>query len=187
LPTSEYRIRGFIDTQRVDLSHLGPAGVVVGDERSCRIDPNDRFVLGIGRIDLRRKVVTALRDRGARFERVIHPSAVIAATADIGEGAVLCPFALLTDRVRVHDFAMLNLYASCGHDAAVGEFSVMSPYATLNGSATLEAEVFMGTHATVIPGKCVGARSTIGANSAVIDDVAPDSVMVGVPARPLHR
>ena len=62
LSKSEYQIRGFIDTQRIDLSHLGPAGVVVGDDASCRIDPDDRFVLAIARIDLRRRVVTTLRN-----------------------------------------------------------------------------------------------------------------------------
>ena len=186
LSADEYRIRGFIDTRSVDLSHLGPAGVVVGDDRSCRIEPDDRFVLAIARIDLRRKVVAALQDRGAQFLQVIHPTAVIAPTATIGEGVVVCPYAIVSDRGTLREFAMLNYYASCGHDAEVGAFSVLSPYATLTGYAALESEVFMGAHSTVIPRKRVGARSTIGANSAVIDDVASDTTMVGVPARPLH-
>ena len=96
---------------------------------------------------------------------------------------VICPFATVSDSVVLGDFAVLNFYSSCGHDALVGRFCVLSPYATLNGHAVLEDEVFLGTHATVTAHRRVGTRSKIGANSVAFRDVAPRSLVLGVPGQ----
>jgi acetyltransferase-like isoleucine patch superfamily enzyme len=45
--------------------------------------------------------------------------------------------------------------------------------------------VFMGSRATVIPGKKVGARSIVGAGAVVVADVPPGVTVVGNPARVL--
>lgn len=179
----ECRVKGFVDAEPVDLSSLGDGLRVIGNERDCRVDGEDRFVLAIGRMDVRRRVARALTERGARFTQLIHPTAVVAPTAQLGEGVVVCPFALVSDNVRLGDFSMLNFYASCGHDAVVGRYSVLSPYATLNGEAVLEDEVFLGTHATVVAGRRIGARSKISANSVAMRDVPAGALVLGVPGR----
>ncbi|MNY26624.1 putative acetyltransferase EpsM [compost metagenome] len=114
---------------------------------------------------------------------MIHPSAIVASTARIGEGVVICPFSLVSDGVKIDDFAMLNYYASCGHDAEIGAYSILSPYATVNGMSCLEDEVFMGTHSTVTARRRVGHRAKINANSVAMQDVAPRCLVIGVPGK----
>jgi acetyltransferase-like isoleucine patch superfamily enzyme len=60
---------------------------------------------------------------------------------------------------------------------------VLSPYATLGGNAHVAEDVFLGLHASVGPGKTVGARSTVSANSCVLTSAPCDSIVFGVPGR----
>ena len=48
-------------------------------------------------------------------------------------------------------------------------------------------DVWIGHGAILMPGVCVGAGAVIGAGAVVTHDVAPYTIVVGVPARPLRR
>lgn len=56
-----------------------------------------------------------------------------------------------------------------------------------NGFPTIEDDVWVGAGARILGPITVGARSRIGANAVVLQDVPPDSVAVGIPARILPR
>jgi acetyltransferase-like isoleucine patch superfamily enzyme len=77
----------------------------------------------------------------------------------------------------------MNYHSSLGHDASAGNFAVLSPYATLGGHAHVEDDVFLGLHASVGPGKTVGARSKVSANSCVLTSAPADSIVFGVPGK----
>lgn len=48
-------------------------------------------------------------------------------------------------------------------------------------------DVIIGSGAKVLGGLILGSRSRIGANSVVLSDVAPDMVVVGIPAKPVYK
>ena len=52
-----------------------------------------------------------------------------------------------------------------------------------NGYPTIEDDVIVGAGARILGPIRVGRGATIGANAVVLEDVAPGSVMVGVPAK----
>jgi serine O-acetyltransferase len=54
-----------------------------------------------------------------------------------------------------------------------------------NGCPVIEDDVVVGCGARILGPVRVGARARIGANAVVLDDVPPDSVVVGIPARPV--
>ena len=56
-----------------------------------------------------------------------------------------------------------------------------------NGYPVIEDDVWIGAGARILGPVRVGARSRIGANAVVLEDVPPDSVAVGIPARILPR
>jgi len=43
--------------------------------------------------------------------------------------------------------------------------------------------VFMGSRASIIPGKTVGSRAIVGAGAVVVRDVPAGVTVVGIPAR----
>jgi sugar O-acyltransferase (sialic acid O-acetyltransferase NeuD family) len=168
---AEYRVKGFLSNRPDDLKGFRIEASVLGDPESYRIEPGDRFLFAIGKPEIKRPLIERLKARGARFATLIHPTAVVAATAEIGEGVVVCPYCTVSDHVRLEDFAMLNFYASVGHDARIGRYAILSPYATVNGFAVLGDETFLGSHVTVTAGRKLGDGARVSANVAVHADV----------------
>lgn len=189
LDNANYRFKGFIDDNPVfnesPESHLKIIGAIHPGENQYTITDTDRFIYAIGNIENKRSIITELKNRGAKFITLVHPTAVVAETATLGEGVVVCPFALVSDHAIISDFVMINFYASCAHDTRVGKYTILSPYSTLNGFVELEDEVFLGTHATVVASRKIGNRTKISANSVAMTDIPPRSIVFGVPGK--HR
>jgi maltose O-acetyltransferase len=54
---------------------------------------------------------------------------------------------------------------------------------TMSAPITVGDDVWLGSGVIVLPGVTIGARSTVGAGSVVVDDIAPDSLALGAPAQ----
>jgi serine acetyltransferase len=54
------------------------------------------------------------------------------------------------------------------------------------GPVIIEDDVWLGTNAVVLPGVRVGRGAVVGAGAVVTRDVAPFTVVAGVPARPIR-
>ena len=162
----EFHIKGFLSNNPRHLDNFDIDVPILEDATTYKIEEKDRFIFAIGDIDAKKRIVTNMKNQGAKFITLIHPTAVVAKSAHIGEGVIT-----------------MNFYSSCGHDAKVGKYCILSPYATLNGFTILEDEVFLGTHATVIARKKVGYRSKVSANSVAMYDVPPHTLVYGVPGK----
>ncbi len=182
-PGDTSRIAGFLsaDTHVLDGHECGPG--IVGDPASYIPAAGDGFLLAIGIPAVRRRVAESLLARGAEFLSLVHPTAIVAPTATIGPGAILCPHVIVSDAARLGRCALMNYHASLGHDASAGDYCVLSPYASLGGHARAAEDVFLGMHASIGPGRSVGARSKVSANSCALVDVPPDRIVYGVPGR----
>jgi len=179
----QYKIKGFLDDNPKILDNYNIDIGIMGSLDNYEIKKQDRFLFAIGDIETKKHIVTNLKKKGAQFLTLVHPTVIVVDTAKIGEGVIICPFCLVSDNVILNDFVMMNTYSSCGHDARVGKYCILSPYSTINGFGVLEDEVFLGTHSTVIPGKKVGYKSKISANSVVMRDVPPNKMVFGVPGK----
>ncbi len=171
-----HRFRGFLGRE----PDAG-AAPLLGDPLDYTPQAEDRFILAIGDLDARARLVGALSDKGATFISFIHPQSIVSASSRIGQGTVIYPYAVVSNGAKIGDFAHLSLYASAGHDADVGRNCYLSPYATLNGGSRIADNVFLGSHATVGPQVTVGRNSTVSANSCALRNVPDESFVFGVP------
>jgi sugar O-acyltransferase (sialic acid O-acetyltransferase NeuD family) len=143
--------------------------------------PGDGLLLAIGIPYVLRRVAEDLSSRGALFLTLVHPTVVLAPTATIGVGAILCPYAIVSDSCVVGRCSLLNFHSSLGHDSQTGDYSVLSPHATLAGGARIGDDVFLGVHASVGPGIDVGSGSAVAANSCALASTSADALVFGVP------
>ena len=181
---AEYRFKGFLANElSEEAAELGP---LIGSPEDYEPATSDRFLLAIGAMEARHRITTELESRGGKFVSFVHPSAFVASSASVGNGAVIYPFAVVSNSARVADHVHLNYYASVGHDCQVGRACLLAPYATMNGFAVLEDQVYLSTHSTVVVAKRVGEWSKVSANSTVQRDVPSGSFVFGVPGKALR-
>ena len=182
-PTHASLIAGFLSADPRRLAGHDCDLPIIDSPDHYAPEAGDALLLAIGIPEARRRVAEVLQSRGAEFLTLIHPTAIVAPTASIGTGGILCPYSIVSDSARVGNHVLLNYHASLGHDASAGDYAVLSPYAALGGNAHVDADVFMGLHASVGPGRRIGARSKVSANSCALSDAPADSIIYGVPGR----
>ena len=182
-PDHAGRIAGFLSSDEHVLDGFEGCPEIIGHPDAYRRVEGDYLLLAIGVPYVRRQVAESLLAVGAAFLTLVHPTAIVAASARIGTGAILCPYSIASDACRVGRFVIMNYHTSLGHDASAGDFAVLSPYATLGGNAHVADDVFLGLHAAVAPSRSLGQRTKVAANSAAFVDVPADAIVFGVPGR----
>jgi sugar O-acyltransferase (sialic acid O-acetyltransferase NeuD family) len=186
-PAHRERIAGFLSDDPRRLDGFSNGLEILGSVASYVKLPGDYLLLGIGVPYARHMVADRLASQGAEFVTLLHPRSVVAESARIGQGSIVCPGAIVSDSATLGRCVLVNYHASLGHDAAARDYAVLSPYATLGGGATVGDDAFLGLHASVGPGRTVGARSKVSANSCVLSDTPADSIIYGVPGRIVPR
>jgi len=186
-PDHAQKIAGFLSADPTKLDGYSTNRPILGSPEDFKPQPTDGLLLAIGIPRVRREVAEQLEARGARFLTLIHPTAIVVDTAEIGSGSIICPYAIVSDAVRVGRFVLLNYHASLGHDSSAGDFAVFSPYAAIGGAACIGNDVLLGLHASVGPQRSVEARSVISANSCALSDAGPDALVYGVPGHVAAR
>jgi sugar O-acyltransferase (sialic acid O-acetyltransferase NeuD family) len=138
------------------------------------------LVLAVGRNGERAELSAVL---GARFGQAIHPSALIAASARIGEGTVVLHGAIVQPNASIGRHVLINTGASVDHDCRVGDHAHISPRAALSGHVEVGEGTHIGVGAVVIPKVKIGRWCRIGAGTVVIRDIPDNVTAVGNPAR----
>lgn len=148
-------------------------------ERARDVD----VAMGIGDNRVRALLVRRCREAGIGLAGVVHPAAVVAASASVGEGTVLMARAVINADAVVGPGVIVNTSAVVEHDVVVGEFAHLSPGAVLAGGSALGAFSSLGVGAVVLDDIAVGAGTIVGANAVVNRHLPDDVVAYGVPAR----
>ncbi|MFC6259623.1 2,3,4,5-tetrahydropyridine-2,6-dicarboxylate N-acetyltransferase [Levilactobacillus fujinensis] len=121
----------------------------------------------------------------------IEPGAMIRDQVEIGAHAVIMMGAILNIGAVVGAGTMIDMGAVLGGRATVGEESHIGANAVLAGviepaSATpvcVGNRVTIGANAVILEGVQIGDDAVVGAGAVVTKNVAPGTVVAGVPAR----
>jgi sugar O-acyltransferase (sialic acid O-acetyltransferase NeuD family) len=184
-PDGPWREVVFIDDNPEALAATRFPAVRVASVAEYRPADGDRVAISVGQPDAKMRFRESLAAMGVSFQTLVHPSAVIGATSELGEGCIVCPGCIVTANARIGRFVTLNVYATVGHDAVVSDYSTVGGHADVTGGATLEEGVFMGSHAVVAPRVRVRAFAVIGAGTVALRDVDGGMTVLGVPGSSL--
>lgn len=145
--------------------------------------PGDQLLMAIGTPAIKQRVAEMLTARGGRFASLIHPTTVIAGSARIGEGLILCPLSLVSADAQIGRLCSINALSSIGHDVRLGDYSTVSAHVDLTGSVAAGRSVMIGTGAKVLPRVKIGDGATIGAGSVVYRTVPTGRSVYAQPAK----
>jgi sugar O-acyltransferase (sialic acid O-acetyltransferase NeuD family) len=135
----------------------------------------------------RERYVEQVRALEVRFARLVHPSAVIAPTAVLGEGAVVQPGVVIGAHTTLGAHVMVNRGALIGHHAAIGDYVTIQPGANIGGATDIGARAYIALGAMVLDRRRVGEGALVAAGALVTRDVEPHVQVMGVPAREVRR
>ncbi len=141
------------------------------------------FVVAIGNAVIRKKIQTELSNAGLNIVSLIHPSAVVACTATIGEGTVVMAGAVVNPYAKIGRGCIVNTCASVDHDCVIGDFVHISVGAHVAGTVTVGDNTWIGIGASVSNNVSITGGCMIGAGAVVVKDINEPGTYVGVPAR----
>jgi len=156
------------------------------------------LVLGAGAVVCANAVVLA----GARIgegailgdQSYVRERAVIGERTLVGRNSAIDPHVTIGDRVRIQTDVYIAAYATIEDDVFVGPgvkttnddtMSRHGPEYALLG-CVLRRAARIGGAVTLCPGVEVGEEAYVAAGAVVTRDVAPRTVVMGVPARPVR-
>ena len=120
---------------------------------------------------------------GVRFTSLVHPSARVSRTAEIGEGAIVSAGAIVGAHARIGRHAIVNRGALIGHHTVIGDYATLGPGVNIGGCCVIGGATWVGIGAIVLDKLTVGRHSLVGAGALVTKEVGDRVQVMGVPAR----
>lgn len=167
-------------------SLLGSFPILSNEQEAIEFFLRDnRFALGLGGSAIRFALTQKFQGLGGQLVSVIAPSANVGAFDVILEpGLNIMHNAFISNATKIGQGSLINVGAGVHHNTILGRYCILSPGAKVLGRCQIDDFCHIGANATVLPDVHVGAYATVGAGAVVTRDVAPNTTVVGIPARP---
>ena len=154
-------------------------------QAACNQHGAEAFIVAIGgsRGRDRTSISSRLIEYGLLPLEARHETAWMANSARAGDGCQILARACVSENVEIGSFSIINTAAIVDHDSMIGTGVHIMPGATIAGEVVIESFSTIGSNATILPRIKIGSGAIVGAGAVVTKDVAPNSLVVGNPAR----
>lgn len=186
---SLYRVVGFVEKREAS-GVLGSQKIFSEKSIFNKKWNYNHFVFGIGtvgKVNLREKIYNEYLEQGFKPKSVICPQSYLSQNCDVGLGLQIFPMACVMSGVELGENVLLNTGAIIEHDSKIGNHSHIAPGAVVCGGVKIGQRVHIGAGAVIKQGVIIGDDAVVGAGAVVLQDVLPQKVVVGNPAKILHR
>jgi sugar O-acyltransferase (sialic acid O-acetyltransferase NeuD family) len=179
----DWVVKGFVDDNPDAFGGRRVSAPLLGTLRDYQPASDEVFVCAIGTPEVRRRCCETIEGRGGVLHTLVHRTAILGDEVQLGPGAILCPYAIVSGYNRLGKGVIVNLHSSVDHDANVGDWVQINCHCDLTADVQVGDEVWFSSHVTVSPRVKIGARAYLGIGAVILRDVLPDEKVFGVPAR----
>jgi sugar O-acyltransferase (sialic acid O-acetyltransferase NeuD family) len=181
-----WNLLGFLDDNPERQGETVGGLPVLGPVETVHERPEAAVAIATGRPDnyvSRRLIADRLALDEARYATIVHPSATVGETCEVGAGSILLAHADLTADVTVGSQVAVMPQVVIPHDTSIGDFATLTSGVRLGGSCQVGEGAYIGSGACLLQEIEVGAWAMVGMGSVVTRDVPPARLWKGAPAR----
>jgi sugar O-acyltransferase (sialic acid O-acetyltransferase NeuD family) len=162
---------------RLGVAWLGPVADLADLPRGTA------YVVAVADARARERLAAQADAGGHEAVTLVHPSAVVGTDVRMSSGVVVAAHCSLTSNVALGAHVHVDRACTVGRDAVLEDFVRLNPGAVVSGGVTIRRGATLGTGAVTRQGVEIGAGTYVGAGAAVVTDLPPGVIAVGVPAR----
>ncbi len=140
---------------------------------------------GVGNNQPRKKLFELAQSLNFSPVKVVHPQAIVSPSVIMGDGVTLMAGAIINAGTQLGSNVIINTGALIEHDCIIADHVHIATGAQLAGTVNVGEGAHIGIGAIVRQGITIGHHAIIGAGAVVVKDVSPDTVVIGVPAKPM--
>ena len=144
------------------------------------------FFIAIGNNQIRKKISMLLLDNNIKPVSLIHPSAVIDDTVQIGYGVVIMANAVINANTMIGNSVIVNTASSIDHDCIINDYVHISPGVHIAGNVHIGEETWLCIGSIIINNITIGANVIVGAGSVVIKNIKESGMYIGIPIKKIR-
>jgi len=154
----------------------------LGPDENFTPEPDDMFIIGIGKPTLRHKAYVKWKEKGARFLNLIHPLSCIPPATQLGEANIITQACYFSCNVTIGNANYFNGNVVLGHDVTIGEANFFGAFSLVMGDARIGSQNSFGVRSTVLPSATIGDNNTIAPGAFIYKGCRDGRLMAGNPA-----
>lgn len=189
----KFQLAGLLDPKK-ELHGTEILGVPVlgADEllTKLKLEGVQHFFIGLGGTGdnrPRKRLFEFALSHGMKPVDIIHSRSIVSPSAEIAPGTVIMAGAVVNACAKIGQNVIVNTNAVVEHDCEIGDHVHISTGANLASTVVVGNGVHIGAGAVVRQCISIGENAIVGAGAVVVKDVLPGQVVVGSPAKPLHK
>ena len=175
----------FIVDNGSDIQSNGKNFDVISSHEIAALPSGMPLVIALGDPQKRKLVALALNEYQVKLAHIIDRTALIRGEVKIEKGVVVSALSIISDGSTIAANVFINSSTVIGHDVVIGENSSISSQVNIGGRCKIGENVFIGSGAKVRDGTTIGDNAIISAGSVVLQNIQPDVVALGNPAKPI--
>lgn len=145
------------------------------------------LVIAIGNNLLRVELIERFAQKGFSFPIIVHPTAFISKSAEIGCGSVVFAQSAINAGSKLGIGCIVNTGATVDHDCILGDGIHISPGAHLAGAVKVGNGSWIGLGSSVIQQISIGNGVVVGAGAVITNSIPNDVTVIGIPGKIVKR
>lgn len=158
----------------------------IDDVENYTIEADDVFICADVKPTDRLEHAAVIRAKGGTFINVIHPTANVAPTAQLGTGIIVGAFTTISINTTIKDDVIIQDHCNIGHDGIIESGSHLYVGVKLCGRNKVGEQSALFTGSLIYPDVKVGVGCTVGAGSVVSRKVKDGDTVLGNPAKKIE-
>lgn len=188
---SEYTVIGFLDDDISSHGKLVNGLPVIGSSaelQNLRPEKIDAVFSPIGNNNARAEKLENARNLGFLTPNYVSQGAQVASILNANSGIYILAGSVVMPFVEIGISSMISIGANIAHHTVLGDGNFISTGCNIGAGISIGKNANFGIGSTVMTGvKNIGDNVVVGAGAVVIRDIQSNTIVAGVPAKPLSK